>query len=407
MAPAAGVFRRVAAARVPPGGRPTSDTARHGDVARAPASRAGSPSRAGFPPVRVEDGPAFELIAQLAAFASGPARASLNSGKAWIREVRRLAGPDLSRRAEGNGIALYAELTPIALETDRPHAVEHLLERLRAMPSEELRYRLLGAAAPPNRAMASEGAFDRAIAGDAAALAELIAAMGVDRAAKATLTRLVNAPPEESKAAVLEVVEAWATRVFPAFDAAAERVVRRDLGARRRRLEDGDPREAVREALNGVELHPGPWVQEVVLVPTVALRPFVVPVDTETRVIYLCPVADEAFDADPTAPPRRLVKVAAAMGDPLRLRILRLLAGEEMSATELAERLGVDRTSLHHHLGILRSAGLLAINDDGMGGWHYARRADGVADATSALEAYLELPPAPAPRRHAGDARRD
>ena len=69
--------------------------------------------------------------------------------------------------------------------------------------------------------MASEGAFDRAIAGDAAALAELIAAMGVNRAAKATMTRLVTAEPADSKAAVLDLVEAWATTVFPAFDAAA------------------------------------------------------------------------------------------------------------------------------------------------------------------------------------------
>ena len=97
-----------------------------------------------FPAVRVEAGPAFELIAQLAAFASGPARASLDSGKAWIREVRRLAGPDLSRRAEANSIALYAELAPIALQTDRPHGVESMLDRLRAMPAG-------GAPVPPAR----------------------------------------------------------------------------------------------------------------------------------------------------------------------------------------------------------------------------------------------------------------
>ena len=65
----------------------------------APRPEAGSGPEPAFPSVRVEAGPAFELIAQLAAFASGPARASLDSGKPWIREVRRLAGPELSRRA--------------------------------------------------------------------------------------------------------------------------------------------------------------------------------------------------------------------------------------------------------------------------------------------------------------------
>src|SRR3954447_23641430 len=388
MAPAAGASGGSRA----PGGRPGAGPR---PILRGmPTSRARPrpEARRAFPRVRVESGAAFELIAQLAAFASGPARASLDSGKSWIREVRRLAGPELSRRAEANSLSLYAELAPIALESDAPHTVERLLDRLAATEPATLRYRLLGAAAPPNRAMVSDGAFDRAIAGDAAALAEVIAAMGATRTGKATITRLVTAPPDETRAAVLDLVTAWATLVYPAFGAAAGEIVARDVEERRRQLENADPRASVREALNGVELHPGPWVEEVVLVPTVAMRPFVVPVDTETRVLYLCPVADEAFDAAPAAPPRRLVKVAAAMADPLRLRILRELGDGELTATELAERLGVDRTSLHHHLGILRSAGLLAITDDGLGGWRYARRADGVAEATSALESYLRAP---------------
>ncbi len=342
-----------------------------------------------FPPVRVVDGPAFELIAQLAAFASGPARTALDAGKPWIREVRRLAGPELARRVEANGLSLYAELAPIALATQPPHDADQLLASLRTFPPDDLRYRLLGAAAPPNRAMVSPGAFDRAIAGDAGALAEVLGAIGGTRAARATITRLVSAPTADTRDDVVDLVEAWSRRVLPALLEEAGVIIARDVDGRRRRLEAVEPRETVRQALNGVELHPGPWVEEVVLVPTVAMRPFVVPVDHESGVVYLCPVADDAFDADPTAPPRRLVKVAAAMGDPLRLRILRVLGEEPLGATELAERLGVDRTSLHHHLGILRSAGLLAITDDGVGGWRYARLAGSVAETTDALAAYL------------------
>ena len=83
------------------------------------------------------------------------------------------------------------------------------------------------------------------------------------------------------------------------------------------------------------------------------------------------------------------MKLAAALGDELRLRILHALADGELTATEIADRLGVDRTSLHHHLGILRSAGLVSIRDDGVGGWRFTRRADGVEDVGAALTAYL------------------
>jgi DNA-binding transcriptional ArsR family regulator len=131
---------------------------------------------------------------------------------------------------------------------------------------------------------------------------------------------------------------------------------------------------------------------EIVVIPTVALRPFLAPVEFESTEVFLCSVADDAFDDDPAAPPRRLVKLAAALGDELRLRILHTLADGELTASEIADRLSVERTSLHHHLGILRSAGLVSIHDDGIHGWRFTRRAGSVDDVGVALSAYLGPP---------------
>jgi DNA-binding transcriptional ArsR family regulator len=353
-----------------------------------------SPTTAGaadaaLPPVSVVSGAAFELAAELAAFASGPARASLESGKPWIREVRTLAGPDLIRRVEGWSFAVYAELASFALETGAPHAPGQLVERLRDLAPDTIRRRLVGAESAPNRSMVSDGAFDRALDGDATARAELVRELGLTRSARQAVGRLLTMPPEAIRADVAGIVEEWASRVFPAFADQALGVVARDVATKTGRFAAGLARDVLRDALSGVEVTLDPWATEIVVVPTVALRPFLAPIEHGPTVIYLCSVADEAFDDDPAAPPRRLVKVAAAMGDPLRLRILRALAERELTASEIADLLGVERTSLHHHLGILRSAGLLAIRDDGMTGWRYARRADGVADATAALEAYL------------------
>jgi DNA-binding transcriptional ArsR family regulator len=164
----------------------------------------------------------------------------------------------------------------------------------------------------------------------------------------------------------------------------------RDAVAREAQLFGGsDPREVLRGATRGVSYEPPPWIRSIAIVPTVAMRPYIVPVELRETVVFVCSVADEAFEADPSAPPQRLVKVAAALGDERRLRILRLLRDEPLTATEIADRLGVDRTSLHHHLGILRSAGLLAIRDEGLGGWRYALRDDGLEHVGSELVAYL------------------
>jgi DNA-binding transcriptional ArsR family regulator len=342
-----------------------------------------------FPPVRIASGPVFELIAELAAFTSGPARASLESGKAWIREVRALAGPELIHRVEGWGISLFAELASFALDAGQPYEPDRLAQYLRAVKPETLRRRLLGAESVPNRAMVSEGAFDRALAGDAKARRELRRVLGGDATFRQSLDRLLTTPPAKVREDIATIVEAWATRVLPAFWDQARTLIERDVEPKEGLLHVTGPRDALRVFTNGVDVDPTDWASEVMVVPTVALRPFIVPMETGARLILLCSVADESFDVDPAAPPRRLVQVATALGDELRLRILRELARGEATATELAERLAVERTSLHHHLGILRSAGLVAIRAEGAESWHYSLRAESVSNAGAALAGYL------------------
>lgn len=341
-----------------------------------------------FPPVRVVSGPAFELIAELAAFSSGPARASLESGKTWIREVRALAGADLLRRVDRWAFGLYCELASVALEAGPPYEPDRLVAALHVLPPEALRRRLLGAESAPNQSMVSDGAFDRALAGDPAAQTELRDALGPNRPARQSIDRLLTMAPEAVRADVARIVEAWAARVFPALSTGALSIVARDVAAKERLLATQPGRDVLRAAMTGVDVEPTPSVAEFVLVPTVAMRPFVAPVDWRSIVIFLCSVGDDAFDDDPSAPPRRLVKLMFALGDDTRLRILKVLAGPELTATEIADQLGVDRTSLHHHLGILRSAGLLRIHDDGLRGWRFARAANS-DDLASALAHYL------------------
>jgi DNA-binding transcriptional ArsR family regulator len=346
-------------------------------------------SERAFPPVRIVHGPAFELVAELAAFASGPARASLESGKPWIREVRALAGPDLIRRVEQWAFGMYGELAAIALEAGAPYDPQQLVEAIRAMPPDVLRRRLLGAESAQNRGMVSDGAFDRGLAGDAAARAELRIALGPNRQARQGVDHLLATESEAVQREIAAIVGEWASRVFPAFAADALAVVGRDVDAKRRLFDASPARDALRIWTNGVDFDPPAFVTEIVVVPTLALRPFLAPVEFDTTEIFLCSVGDAAFDDDPDAPPRRLVKLAAALGDELRLCILHTLADSELTASEIADRLGVERTSLHHHLGILRSAGLVSIHDDGVHGWRFTRRAESVDDVGVALTAYL------------------
>lgn len=120
-----------------------------------------------------------------------------------------------------------------------------------------------------------------------------------------------------------------------------------------------------------------------------SFRWLVAPAESGSTLIVRSSVADDAFEVDPSTPPRHLVKLTAAIGDELRLRILHVLANDALTASEIAGRLGVERTSLHHHLGILRSAGLLTMHDAGSQEWRYSRRDARLADVAAALAGYL------------------
>ncbi len=55
-----------------------------------------------------------------------------------------------------------------------------------------------------------------------------------------------------------------------------------------------------------------------------------------------------------------------AMGNPIRLKILHALQEGELSVTEIQERIGGSQANASKHLGVLRTAGLVARRRDGV-----------------------------------------
>lgn len=63
--------------------------------------------------------------------------------------------------------------------------------------------------------------------------------------------------------------------------------------------------------------------------------------------------------------PGQAAGVMAALASPWRIQIVRLLADEELDVSDIAERLGLSVANTSHHLGRLRSAGLVMSRRDG------------------------------------------
>ena len=75
------------------------------------------------------------------------------------------------------------------------------------------------------------------------------------------------------------------------------------------------------------------------------------------------------------------------LGEPNRRRLLELLRGGEMTVTELAAHFTVTRPAISQHLGVLASAGLVEVRQDGRFR-RYRVRPDGMAALRSSLDAF-------------------
>jgi SAM-dependent methyltransferase len=95
------------------------------------------------------------------------------------------------------------------------------------------------------------------------------------------------------------------------------------------------------------------------------------------------------------------------LGDPTRLRLLRVLAVEALNVSELTGVLGLAQSGVSRHLGMLRDAGL--VTEDRAGGFTWYRQSDALSDDASPLAplgAWLSAEfTRPTPDMRADDAR--
>lgn len=89
--------------------------------------------------------------------------------------------------------------------------------------------------------------------------------------------------------------------------------------------------------------------------------------------------------------PDALFRALKALADPTRLRILRYLAVESLTPSELAQRLRLRAPTVIHHLHTLRLAGLVYLSFEA-GDKRYAARSQTVAQTFAALTHFLDEP---------------
>jgi DNA-binding transcriptional ArsR family regulator len=225
---------------------------------------------------------------------------------------------------------------------------------------------------------------ERALEGDRAAIAEV---RGRLRESKHGEQSDLLEDPQRDFERLLGLLEAWA-KPFGEIESRVGSILRRDYDLRtgdRTRLTGSD---LVERTTNGVRVVPEASIRRVILAPSYFSRPYNFLLGGEGWRFVGYPVTDSALDLDPLSPPASVVRLHRALGDPTRLRILKLLADKDLYATELAEILELSKPTITHHLVQLRVAGLVTAIEAGAVIYYHLRR-ERLDEGTGDLRAFL------------------
>jgi DNA-binding transcriptional ArsR family regulator len=211
----------------------------------------------------------------------------------------------------------------------------------------------------------------RALEDDHAALAELGTTMSEHRRDERIA---VLQDPEGIIGRLVSVLHAW-QRAFVEVEPRVSAMLQRDVDARAADARTLSPGDLIERTTGGLRYMAEPNVSRVILAPSYFARPYNFLFSRDEWRLYGYPIADSALDAtDPLEPPPSVVRLHRALGDPSRLRILRLLADGDRYLTEIAQALELSKPTVKHHMAQLRAAGLATLTEEGSLTYYSLRR---------------------------------
>ena len=287
---------------------------------------------------------------------------------------------------------VWLHLLGLAVDAPWPRDAVALLAALEAASALEVRRQLLGADVPAWRRLEPgwAEAIDAAAAGDPAAQARLL---GHPRyyggAARQALEVLLPLGPEETRRLLLEALGRWHQESFAAREAGLVEVLEADARATTELAATMAPARLIELVCGGFAYEPEPECPRVLLVPHLAARPWLLLCQHRDIRIICHPARGQ--DGDRAATAEGLLRLGRALGDEQRQRLLAALAGGPRDLDELAGAVGLSRSTVHHHLGLLRVAGLVRLAGNARR-YRYGLRREAVAEASALLASVLTAP---------------
>ena len=340
--------------------------------------------------VEVDPNPVYDMLLSLWVMASDESFGDYELGNAWFRRLEERISAEL--RAELDGVSdtrgnLWIALLNLLPMSGGSAGVDEFAAWLESSDGVDLRACLLDLKCHD----LDRNVIRSAAEGDPAALERVLTCDALSTEWSADLERLMSMSGHALANRTASVVRRYRDDVYADIEKEHAGPIARDAEAKGALLPTTSVERMVEIATNGVNHSVPGYVARLVLAPSVVVRPWSLLIGYGDTYVLCHPVADEFLDQQADAPPQLLVKAHRALGDERRLRILHRLALHEESLQDLAAYFGVAKSTLHHHIGILRAAGLVRVTVDAESGQTmYGLRRTALDEAARLMELYLE-----------------
>lgn len=311
-------------------------------------------------------------------------------GEGWHDRVREACEDELAeelRTLGGPHAHVWLAISSFLLSAPHPHDPDRVFTWLATVSEQRLRRWILGYSSHTD----DQALIEQAAEGDLEAAVELL---GDDAQKKPELVEFLEWMLETDglPKRYATALQNFRNQVFSEFEDEFAGAIARAAAARKAAPTRGTAKEVVEEVTSGIDFEIPLGTTRVVLVPSVLTRPLSLIDGYRGTLIVYYGIADEFINSDPEAPPSWLVRTYKALGDERRLRILRRLSEAPASLDDLSEMLDLSKSTVHHHIALLRGAGLIRVHiseDKSSPKKNFSLREQSLADATGFLDSYL------------------
>jgi DNA-binding transcriptional ArsR family regulator len=187
----------------------------------------------------------------------------------------------------------------------------------------------------------------------------------------------------------VDLIRKWNDVYFSKIDPEIIDLLRESVIDWEEKVINGDPVEFVDKVSGGLKIEQYDGLHQVILTPTYHTSPLIILSKYKNIAHILYPI--DIPENDPNQPSKKLVRITKALADENRLRIIKLLTEGPKTFTEILQHFSVSKSTVHHHVMLLRTAGLISsYHTEECGTETYIYRPTGMIELQENFNEYLQ-----------------